>query len=115
MKKIRQKVVGSLKNIIPTITVPTAPMPVHIGYAVPMGMVCTLFDNNIILIERQAKNPNPHRYQGIPDNPFILPRQKANPVSKKPAIMRNNQFIYKNNQLRAAEQPGDSFYGHTDM
>lgn len=31
MKNMRQNVAGSLKNNIPTITVPTAPMPVHTG------------------------------------------------------------------------------------
>jgi len=36
-KTNRQKSAGSLKKIIPTITVPTAPMPVHTAYAVPIG------------------------------------------------------------------------------
>ena len=31
MKKILQNVAGSLKNTIPTITAPTAPMPVQTG------------------------------------------------------------------------------------
>lgn len=31
MKKMRQNVAGSLKNTIPTITAPTAPIPVHTG------------------------------------------------------------------------------------
>lgn len=39
MKNNRQNVAGSLKNRMPTMTVPTAPIPVHTGYAVPMGMV----------------------------------------------------------------------------
>ncbi len=39
MKNNRQNVAGSLKKIIPTMTVPTAPIPVHTGYAVPIGMV----------------------------------------------------------------------------
>jgi len=38
-KNIRQKSVGSLKKIIPTITVPAAPIPVHTAYAVPIGNV----------------------------------------------------------------------------
>ena len=32
MKNSRQNVAGSLKNMMPTTTVPTAPMPVHTGY-----------------------------------------------------------------------------------
>ncbi|GEM_PF-5800086 len=31
MKNRRQNVAGSWKNTMPTITVPTAPMPVHTG------------------------------------------------------------------------------------
>jgi hypothetical protein len=34
-KKSLQKSAGSLKKRIPTITVPTAPMPVQTAYAVP--------------------------------------------------------------------------------
>src|SRR5690242_21802408 len=40
MKNIRQKSDGSLKRIMPTMTVPTAPIPVHTAYAVPIGMTC---------------------------------------------------------------------------
>lgn len=36
-KKIRQKVAGSLKKKIPIKTLPTAPIPVQIAYAVPIG------------------------------------------------------------------------------
>jgi hypothetical protein len=39
-KKIRQKLAGSLKINIPSNTVPTAPIPVHTAYAVPIGNVC---------------------------------------------------------------------------
>ncbi len=38
-KKIRQKLAGSLKINIPSNTVPTAPIPVHTAYAVPIGSV----------------------------------------------------------------------------
>ncbi len=31
---------GSLKKKIPISTVPTAPIPVHTAYAVPIGIVC---------------------------------------------------------------------------
>ena len=93
MKNNLQNVAGSLKKRMPTITVPTAPIPVHTGYAVPMGIVCTAFANNVILRVRQARNPSPQRHHGVPDNPFILPRQNANPVSKHPAIISRIQFI----------------------
>ncbi len=36
---MRQKVAGSLNMKIPTSTVPTAPIPVHTAYAVPIGSV----------------------------------------------------------------------------
>lgn len=36
----------SSKIKIPTSTAPTAPMPVHTGYAVPKGNVCVAFANN---------------------------------------------------------------------
>lgn len=38
-KKIRQKSAASPKYKIPIIAVPKAPMPVHIAYAVPRGIV----------------------------------------------------------------------------
>ncbi len=40
IKNSLQKSAGSLKKRIPMITAPTAPMPVHTAYAVPMGKVC---------------------------------------------------------------------------
>jgi len=39
MKNMRQKLTGSLNKKIPINTVPTAPMPVHTAYAVPIGKV----------------------------------------------------------------------------
>lgn len=96
MKNNRQNVAGSLKNKIPTITVPTAPIPVQTGYAVPMGIVCTAFDNSSILRVRHSRNPSPQKNHGVPDSPLILPRQNANPVSKHPAMMRRIQFITQN-------------------
>lgn len=93
MKNKRPKVAGSLKNRMPTMTVPTAPIPVQTGYAVPIGMVWTALDSNIILRVRQTRKPMPQRHQGVSVNPFILPRQNAKPVSKHPAMMRRSQFI----------------------
>ena len=93
IKNNLQKLAGSLKNSIPTITVPTAPIPVHTGYAVPIGIVCADFANSVMLSVMQARTPMPHRHHGVHDNPFILPRQNAKPVSKHPAIIRRFQFI----------------------
>ena len=39
IKNILQKSDGSLKRKMPTITVPTAPIPVQTAYAVPIGMI----------------------------------------------------------------------------
>jgi len=39
IKNILQKPAGSLRKNIPIIAMPTAPMPVHIAYAVPRGIV----------------------------------------------------------------------------
>ncbi len=113
MKNNLQKVAGSLKNKIPTITVPTAPIPVQTGYAVPIGMACTALESNIMLSVRQTIKPIPQRHHGVPVKPFSLPRQNAKPVSKHPAIMRSSQFMLKIDVLlRAAAIPGVSFQGH---
>lgn len=49
MKNMRQKVAGSLNTRMPMSTVPTAPMPVQMGYAVPMGMTLVAFDRKSML------------------------------------------------------------------
>lgn len=100
MKNSLQNVAGSLKHNMPTITVPTAPMPVHTGYAVPIGIVCTAFARSVMLRVRHARNPRPQRHHGVPDNPFILPRQNAKPVSKHPAIISRIQFISQKKHLK---------------
>lgn len=61
IKNNRPKFAGSLKNKIPTNTVPTAPMPVHTGYAVPMGKVCVALAKRYILIDTDIRNPAPHK------------------------------------------------------
>ncbi len=91
-KKIRQKVAGSLKTNIPTKTMPTAPMPVHTAYAVPIGNVCEALYKSAILMIRQNKNPKRYNVETIPLVSFALPRQKAKPVSNKPAIINKTQF-----------------------
>ena len=61
IKNKRAIVEGSLKNRIPTSTVPTAPIPVHTGYAVPNGNVCAALANKYILKTTDTMNPIPHR------------------------------------------------------
>ncbi len=39
IKKIRQKSAGSFRKMMPIKAMPQAPMPVHIAYAVPKGIV----------------------------------------------------------------------------
>lgn len=54
-------VAGSLKTNIPIKTVPTAPMPVQMAYAVPNGKVCTALASKVMLSMVEARNPLPHR------------------------------------------------------
>lgn len=93
IKNNLQKLSGSLKNRIPTITVPTAPIPVHTAYAVPIGKVCVAFIKSNILMVKAIKNPAYHPYMVIPDVAFALPKQKANVTSNNPAIISIIQFI----------------------
>ena len=95
IKNIRQKSAGTLKKKMPINTVPTAPIPVHTAYAVPMGKVCAALYSNTILRVRQTKNPPIQYHEVTPVVSFALPRQDAKPTSNKPAIMRMNQFILK--------------------
>lgn len=60
-KKSRMGVAGSLKTNIPIKTVPTAPMPVQMAYAVPKGNVCTTLASKAMLSMVEARNPLPHR------------------------------------------------------
>ena len=93
MKNSLQKSAGSLKMKMPTSTVPTAPMPVHTAYAVPMGSVSVTLYNKYMLMERQIKNPAIHKMEVVPDVSLALPRQVAKPISNKPAMMSKNQFM----------------------
>ena len=60
-KKSRMGVAGSLKTNIPIKTVPTAPIPVQMAYAVPKGKVCTALASKAILNTVEAKKPLPYR------------------------------------------------------
>jgi hypothetical protein len=85
IKKTRQKLIGSLKKMMPTKTVPTAPIPVQTAYAVPKGKLTVALFKNTKLIVAQIKNPNPHfKLEKLLDN-F---KHVVNPISKQPAIIR---------------------------
>ena len=60
-KKSRMGVADSLNTNIPIKTVPTAPMPVQMAYAVPKGKVCTALASKAILNTVDAKKPLPHK------------------------------------------------------
>lgn len=60
MKNILAGEDGSLKNNMPVITVPAAPIPVHTAYPVPKGMSCVALLSNIKLNVMQIKKPTLH-------------------------------------------------------
>lgn len=93
MKNILARDACSCKNMIPNSTVPTAPMPVHTGYAVPIGMVCTATDSSHMLAVRLTMNPAVHKRNAMPFEPFIFPMQKAKAVSNMPAVIKIIQSI----------------------
>lgn len=93
IKKILQKLMGSLKKKIPIKTVPTAPIPVHTAYAVPIGKVWVAFISRSILIVREIKNPANQKYIVVPDVSFTFPKQDANATSNNPATIKIIQFI----------------------
>lgn len=84
-KKMRQKVAGSWKNSMPITTAPTAPMPVHTGYTVPMGIFSADLAIRYMLRASAAKNPVHHNASSVPVASLVLPRQKVNAVSISPA------------------------------
>lgn len=95
MKNILANEAGSWNTNIPRMTVSTAPIPVHTGYAVLMGSTCVAFASKTMLIMRHIMNPAPHSHHAVvPATSFILPRQKANPASKQPAIISIAQLQF---------------------
>lgn len=75
VKNIFQKVAGSWKTKMPTNTVPTAPIPVHTGYAMPMGSVCVALASSAMLTTEKMTKPPIHSHHSIPTTDFALPRQ----------------------------------------
>lgn len=92
-KNSRQKCTGSLNIQIPSNAVPTAPIPVHTAYAVPIGRVWVALYRRAILMAREARKPISHQVAVVPVENFALPRQNAKPTSNNPAIIRISQFI----------------------
>lgn len=74
-------------------TVPTAPMPVQTGYAVPMGSVCVALASRAILSMLKHIKPPIHAHHSMPSVSLALPRQKVKATSQSPAAIRINQFI----------------------
>ena len=95
IKRILQKVAGSLKITIPIIADPTAPIPVHTAYAVPMGSVCVAFSNKPMLMINAIKKPRYQKYTILPVAVLALPRHAANAISNKPPIINRIQFMNK--------------------
>ena len=93
MKNNLQKVAGSPKKRMPTMTVPTAPMPVQTGYAVPMGSVCVALASRAMLSMLKHIKPPIHAHHSMPSVSLALPRQKVKATSQSPAAIRINQFI----------------------
>lgn len=92
IKKILQKLTGSLNTRMPIKTVPTAPIPVHTAYAVPIGSVWVAFISSNILRVRETRKPPYHQYTSFPVASFAFPKQEAKPTSNKPAMIKIIQF-----------------------
>jgi hypothetical protein len=93
IKKIKNILINSLdspKSIIPKIAVPTAPMPVHIGYAVPSGSVLTETESKYILNTR-ATIVNALGQNFVNPSEYFKPTAQA--ISNKPAMSKMIQFI----------------------
>ena len=89
-----QKVAGSRDMRIPTSTAPTAPIPVHTGYAVPKGIVCVALARNTALSTYITANAEIQVHHSAPVTPFARPRLYVKPTSQSPATIKIIQFIY---------------------
>ena len=93
MKNSLQNEAGSLNTKIPTMTVPTAPIPVQTGYAVPRGMVFVAFVSSTMLRKHRKRNAAYHNAALFPVSILPFPRQNAKPVSHSPATINIIQSI----------------------
>lgn len=94
IKKTLQKLTGSLKKKIPVKTVPTAPIPVHTAYAVPIGKVWVALISRSMLTVKEIKKPANQKYMAVPLVSFTFPRHDAKATSNNPAIIKIIQFIF---------------------
>jgi hypothetical protein len=94
IKNNLKNVAGSLKTNIPISTVPTAPIPVKIEYAVPTGNVWVAFTSKLIPIIRHMTNPIYQYIEKGGDVFLAFPKQKVNNTSKTPDNIKKNQFIF---------------------
>lgn len=90
-ERILKTVAGSLNNSIPTINVPTAPIPVQTAYAVPIGIDFCASQRNrpLALIDITAKSIQAVLWVVFCEN--FSP--KGHPISHKPAIIKYIQAI----------------------
>ena len=93
MKNSLQNEAGSLNTKIPTMTVPTAPIPVQTGYAVPRGMVFVAFVSSTMLRKHRKRNAAYHNAALFPVSILPFPRQNAKPVAHSPATINIIQSI----------------------
>lgn len=89
-KKIFCALAPSLKKKIPTKTLPTAPIPVQTGYAIPIGMVfIEKARSHILMINVMMK-----RTVGIvSEKPFEFFKKMAQITSKTPAMIKAIQLM----------------------
>lgn len=90
MQKTLTAALGSPKRSMPIIAVPTAPMPVHTAYAVPIGMDLSEKAMKTMLRTRET-------IVMAVGSGFVKPseslRLNAHAISKKPAVKRSIQPI----------------------
>src|SRR5687768_6928887 len=75
---------------MPTITVPTAPIPPHTAYAVPIGMVRELYSSNAMLIVTDTRKAS---VQGRLRNVSTWRSEVVKPTSKSPPTISQNHAI----------------------
>ena len=73
-----------------------------------MGMVCTALASSTMLNERLVKKPAHQAQCSAPTVSFILPKQKAKPVSNSPATISINQFILQLMKIHNENQCKDN-------
>src|SRR3954447_26779327 len=102
MQTIRSAPAGSPRARIPTVAVPAAPIPVHTAYAVPTGRSRRArFKRAKLAIAQTAKSTVG---TGLV-KPSLASSETANPVSSRPALIRNIQAILLPSAVSPAREP----------